>query len=123
VEHLLDVDPRVEPVPYLIVEVLASNIGRTATLVGDPPNIIIGTVVDELTFGDFIVNLTPPILAILLVSLALVWLVYARKLHTSDEDREQIMLLEADREITDRKIIVRGGAVVGVTVTFFFLQG
>src|SRR5918997_1446341 len=56
-----------DPIPFLIVEVLASNIGGTATLVGDPPNIIIGTVVEELTFMDFIVNLAPPIVVILLV--------------------------------------------------------
>src|ERR687889_444773 len=69
-----------DPFPFLIVEVLASNIGGTATLIGDPPNIIIGTEVDELSFMDFIVNLTPPIVVILLVSLGIVWLVHARKL-------------------------------------------
>ena len=111
-----------DPLPYLIVEVLASNIGGTATLVGDPPNIIIGTVVDELTFMDFIVNLAPPIAVILLVTLGIVWLVHARKLQTTDEDREQIMALDAASEIKDRSLLVRSSAVAGATVVGFFLQ-
>src|SRR5918995_2460887 len=111
-----------DPVPFLIVEVLASNIGGTATLVGDPPNIIIGTVVEELTFMDFIVNLAPPIIVILLVSLGIVWLAHARKLHTTEEDRKEIMALEAGEEIKDRTLLIRSGAVAGATVVGFFLQ-
>jgi Na+/H+ antiporter NhaD/arsenite permease-like protein len=111
-----------DPIPFLIVEVLASNIGGTATLVGDPPNIIIGTVVEELTFMDFIVNLVPPIIVILLVTLGLVWLVHGRKLHTSEEDRKGIMALQAAEEIEDRTLLVRAGAVCGATVIGFFLQ-
>ena len=111
-----------DPVPYLIVEVLASNIGGTSTLVGDPPNIIIGTVVDELTFMDFIVNLAPPILVILLVTLGIVWLVHARKLRPTEEDRKGIMALDATSEIKDRSLLVRAGVVVGATVVGFFLQ-
>ena len=111
-----------DPIPFLIVQVLASNIGGTATLVGDPPNIIIGTVVDELTFMDFIVNLAPPIVVILLVTLGIVWLVHARKLHTTEEDRKEIMALEAGEEIKDRSLLIRAGAVAGATVVGFFLQ-
>jgi len=111
-----------DPIPFLIVEVLASNIGGTATLVGDPPNIIIGTVVEELTFMDFIVNLAPPIVAILLVTLGLVWLVHGRKLRTTEEDRRGVMALEAGEEIEDRKLLVRAGAVCAATVVGFFLQ-
>src|ERR671917_233796 len=111
-----------DPIPFLIVEVLASNIGGTATLVGDPPNIIIGTVVEELTFMDFVVNLAPPIFAILIVTLGIVWLVHARKLHTTEEDREEIMALEAVEEIKDRTLLVRAGVVSGATVVGFFLQ-
>ncbi len=112
----------VDPVPFLIVEVIASNVGGTSTLVGDPPNIIIGTVVDELTFMDFIVNLAPPIFVILLVTLGIVWLLHARKLRTTEEDREQVMGLDAAAEIKDRTLLVRSGAVVGATVVGFFLQ-
>ncbi len=111
-----------DPIPFLIVEVLASNIGGTATLVGDPPNIIIGTVVDELTFMDFIVNLAPPIVVILLVTLGIIWLVHARKLHTTEEDRKEIMALEAGEEIKDRTLLIRAGAVAGATVVGFFFQ-
>src|SRR3712207_7359421 len=111
-----------DPVPYLIVEVIASNVGGTSTLVGDPPNIIIGTVVDELTFMDFVVNLAPPIFVILIVTLGIVWLVHARRLHTTEEDRKEIMALDAASEIKDRSLLIRSGSVMGLTVTGFFLQ-
>src|SRR5918993_4275308 len=112
-----------DPVPFLIVEVLASNIGGTATLIGDPPNIIIGTEVDELSFMDFIVNLAPPVVVILLVSLGIVWLVHARKLRISESDRKGIMSLDAASHIEDRRLLVRSSAVTGATVIGFFLQG
>jgi Na+/H+ antiporter NhaD/arsenite permease-like protein len=111
-----------DPVPYLIVEVLASNIGGTSTLIGDPPNIIIGTVVDELTFMDFIVNLAPPIFVILVATLGIVWLVHARRLRPTEEDRKGIMALDAASEIKDRSLLVRAGVVVAATVVGFFLQ-
>jgi len=111
-----------DPIPYLVVEVLASNIGGTATLVGDPPNIIIGTVVDELTFMDFIVNLAPPIFVILIVTLGIVWLVHARKLRTTEEDRKEIMALDAATEIKDRNLLIRSGSVMTLTVIGFFFQ-
>src|SRR5919107_4795196 len=71
---------------------------------------------------DFIVNLTPPILVILLVTLGIVWLAHARKLHTTEEDRNEIMALEAGEEIKDRTLLIRAGAVAGATVVGFFLQ-
>jgi Na+/H+ antiporter NhaD/arsenite permease-like protein len=112
-----------DPFPFLIVEVLASNIGGTATLIGDPPNIIIGTEVEELSFMDFIVNLAPPVVVILLVSLGIVWLVHARKLRISESDRKGIMELDAATQIEDRQLLVRSSAVTGATVLGFFLQG
>ena len=111
-----------DPIPFLVVEVLASNIGGTSTLIGDPPNIIIGTVVDELTFMDFIVNLTPPIALVLIATLGIVWLVYARWLDTSEEDVRQVMALDAASEIKDRSLLIRSSAVAGATVVGFFLQ-
>jgi Na+/H+ antiporter NhaD/arsenite permease-like protein len=103
--------------------VLASNIGGTATLIGDPPNIIIGTEVNELSFMDFIVNLAPPVVVILLVSLGIVWLVHARKLRISESDRKGIMGLDAATQIEDRRLLVRSSVVTGATVLGFFLQG
>ncbi len=112
-----------DPFPFLVVEVLASNIGGTATLIGDPPNIIIGTEVNELSFMDFIANLAPPIVVIMLVSLGIVWLVHARKLHISESDRKEIMALDAASQIEDHQLLVRSSAVTGATVLGFFLQG
>src|SRR5918992_615541 len=111
-----------DPFPFLIVEVLASNIGGTATLIGDPPNIIIGTEVPELSFMDFIVNLAPPIVVILLVTLGIVWLVHARRLRISESDRKGIMPLDVATQLEDRRLRVRSSAVPGSRVLGFFLQ-
>jgi Na+/H+ antiporter NhaD/arsenite permease-like protein len=110
-----------DPVPFLLVEVLASNIGGTSTLIGDPPNIIIGTATG-LSFMSFIVNLGPPVLVILLVTLAILWFVYGRKMRSSDEDRKEIMSMSAGSAITDRSLLKRSGAITGLTVFGFFLQ-
>jgi Na+/H+ antiporter NhaD/arsenite permease-like protein len=78
--------------------------------------------VDELTFLDFIVNLAPPIFVILIVTLGIVWLVHARKLRTTEEDRKEIMALDAASEIKDRSLLIRSGSIMTLTVIAFFLQ-
>ena len=104
--------------PYLIAEALASNIGGTATLIGDPPNIIIASRAD-LSFNDFLVNLAP-----LVVLLVAVFLLMCRFLFRSafryDPDRvAEVMALEEGEAITDRRMLVRCLAVlVGVTAGF-----
>ncbi len=110
-----------DPVPFLLVEVIASNIGGTATLVGDPPNIIIGTATG-LSFNSFIVNLGPPVVVILTVTLAVLWFVYGRKLRSSEETQREILALDPVATITDRSLLIRGGLVTGATVLGFFLQ-
>ena len=65
--------------PFLFAEVFASNIGGTATLIGDPPNIIIGSAAD-LSFNDFIVNLAPVIVIVMAVQLVLTHLIWGAKL-------------------------------------------
>lgn len=112
---------REDPLPFLLVEVLASNIGGTSTLIGDPPNIIIGTATG-LSFGSFIVNLGPPVAVVLLVTLGILWLVYGRSMTSSPERKKQILDLRADRELKDRGLLLRSGAITVATVVGFFLQ-
>jgi Na+/H+ antiporter NhaD/arsenite permease-like protein len=71
---------------------------------------------------SFIVNLGPPVLVILLVTLAILWFVYGRKMRSSDEDRKEIMSMSAGSAITDRSLLKRSGAITGLTVFGFFLQ-
>jgi Na+/H+ antiporter NhaD/arsenite permease-like protein len=109
-------------IPFLITEVLASNIGGTATLVGDPPNIIIGTSVEALSFTDFIVNLAPVVAIILTVTLGIIWLVYGRRLQSTEDDKQGIMSLDANSEVKDRSLLIRAGLVMALTVFAFFTE-
>ncbi|MEF3304692.1 ArsB/NhaD family transporter [Paenibacillus sp. GYB003] len=113
---------RVNPVPFLITQVLACNIGGAATLIGDPPNIMIGSAVKELTFMAFIVNLGPIIALIMAVHLPIfVWL-YRKRIRTTDELRQSIMRMDEKEVITDRALLVKCLTVLGVTIVGFFLH-
>ena len=80
---------KVSPFPYLISQIFASNIGGTATLIGDPPNILIGSAAG-LDFADFLVNLAPVVLVIMVVFLGILRLWFRRSLQ-DDEDRLDVM--------------------------------
>ncbi|KUL42816.1 SLC13 family permease [Streptomyces regalis] len=107
--------------PFLIAEVMASNIGGTATLVGDPPNIIIASRAG-LTFNDFLVHLAP-ISAILVVVFVLMCRVMFRKAFLYDEDRAaEIMELEEREAIRDPRLLVQGLIVLALVVAGFVLH-
>ncbi|WP_324790045.1 ArsB/NhaD family transporter [Streptomyces sp. H51] len=107
--------------PFLIAEVMASNIGGTATLVGDPPNIIIASRAG-LSFNDFLVHLAP-IVAVLLIALLLVCRVMFRETFRYDEDRAaEIMELEEREAIEDPRLLVQGLAVLALVVAGFVLH-
>jgi len=106
-------------VPFLILEAVASNIGGTATLVGDPPNVLIGSQT-HLTFNDFLIHLTPVVLVIGLVSLGLVYLVLRRALVVSEAARARIMAAQPERAITrPGRMILALGVFFLVLVGFF----
>jgi len=106
------------PVPYLIAEALASNIGGTATLIGDPPNIIIASR-GGLTFNDFLVNLAPIVIILLVVFIGLCRVLF-RSAFTYDPERVAALMALDEREtIKDRGLLVRSGIVlVAVMVGF-----
>ena len=106
------------PVPFLIAEALASNIGGTATLIGDPPNIIIASRAG-LTFNDFIVNLTPIIIILLVVFIGLCRVLF-RSAFTYDPERVAALMALDEREVLkDRPLLIRSGIVlVAVMVGF-----
>jgi len=79
-----------DPIPFLIAEIFASNIGGTSTLIGDPPNIMIGSAAG-LGFMDFIINLLPIIIVILIVTFILFWLIYGRKMTVKQEQIDEVM--------------------------------
>lgn len=108
-------------VPYLIAEVAASNIGGTATLVGDPPNIIIASRAG-LTFNDFLVHLAPVVLVLLVVFLGLCRLLFRRAFEVDPGLVEEIMSLNEREAIRDPRLLVQSLAVLAVVLAAFVLH-
>lgn len=113
---------RITPIPLVLVEVLASNIGGTATLIGDPPNIMIGTHRKELSFLDFIVNLAPVSLVTLLAVTAFLYLFFRRQLVVAPERAAEIQRLDAARDMRESPYVKRSLAVLLGTIIGFFLH-
>ncbi len=112
----------VSPIPFLMAETMASNIGGTATLIGDPPNLIIGSVA-RLNFLDFIVNLTPIIVVVMAIYCIILWMYYSKRMHVTVEKRALIMELDEKAAISDRVNLRRGGIVMLVTIVGFLVHG
>ncbi|HJV31957.1 MAG TPA: ArsB/NhaD family transporter [Bacillales bacterium] len=113
---------RVNPIPFLITEIIASNVGGTSTLIGDPPNIMIGSAVKELTFMQFIYNLTAISFFILLVNIAILTFIYRKQLRTSDELKANLMDMDEKEEITDKKLLIKCLIALIFTIFGFFLH-
>lgn len=112
----------VNPVPYLISEVLASNIGGTATLIGDPPNIMIGQSNKHLDFNAFIFHLSPVVALIMVVTLLILYFIYKRELVVNEEKQEEVMKLEASAYIKDRPLLIKSVSVLLLTILGFILH-
>lgn len=111
----------IDPVPLLITEILTSNIGGTATLIGDPPNIIIGSAAN-LSFLDFAFELAGIIILILLVSLAILMLMFKKKLKTSEEHKNNIKNIDNSKTITDYPLMRRSTIVLVLVILGFLLH-
>ena len=109
----------VPPVPFLIAEVLASNIGGAATLIGDPPNIIIASRGD-LSFNDFLFNMGPIVLLLLVVYLGLCRFLFRKAFLYDEEKVAAVMRLNEKEAIEDRPLLIKAGAVL-VLVTIGFV--
>lgn len=96
------------PVPFLITEVLTANIGGTATLIGDPPNIMIGGATN-LSFMDFLVNLGPVVVVIFIVVLFLLKFIYGSQLKISEENKAKIAEFDETKTITDPVLLKKAG--------------
>ncbi|GLZ12697.1 membrane protein [Actinomadura sp. NBRC 104425] len=109
------------PEPYLIAEVMASNIGGTATLVGDPPNIIIASR-GGLTFNDFLVHLAPFIVLLTAAFCLLCRWLFRSAFRYDPERASAVMALEEKEAITDRRLLAQSLAVLGVVIAAFVLH-
>ncbi|MBD3917495.1 ArsB/NhaD family transporter [Paenibacillus sp. PR3] len=112
----------VSPFPFLISQIVASNVGGTATLIGDPPNIMIGSAVKELTFMAFITNLAPIVVIVMASYIPLFVFMFRKQLQTSEERKRSIMELNVNGLITDSRLLVKCLSVLAVTIIGFFLH-
>jgi Na+/H+ antiporter NhaD/arsenite permease-like protein len=111
----------IPPIPLVLVQVLASNIGGTATLIGDPPNILIGSHRPELSFLDFIVNLAPVAIVTLVVASTLLAFVYRSQLRPAPERAREVESLDPASDLRKAAKVKRTLAVLlGTIVAFFF---
>ena len=111
----------VPPVPFLIAEVMASNIGGTATLIGDPPNIIIGSR-SGISFNEFLVNLGPLIAILIVVFVALCRVMFRRAFRFDSERADRVMALNEKEAIRDPKLLIKSGAVMVLVLAGFVLH-
>ncbi len=113
------------PMPFLIAEIFASNIGGAATLIGDPPNIMIGSAAG-LTFNEFIVNMAPMMVINLAVVMGMLALIYRKDLHVSPDEREGIEKTFAElkeREaIRDWPLFKKSVIVIALVIGMFFVH-
>ena len=112
----------VSPVPFLIAMILASNIGGTATLVGDPPNILIGSAAG-IDFITFAANLAPIALFILVVFIGLAWFLFRRDLKDITNDMSSLESMDASELITNRPLLRKALIVLAGVILGFLLHG
>lgn len=108
----------IDPMPYLLTEIFSSNIGGTATLIGDPPNIIIGSAAG-FSFMDFINNLTLPVAEIMVLVLILLTVIFRKKLHADADKMAEVANLDNSKTITDKNLMVRSMIVLGLVILGF----
>ena len=110
------------PIPFLLTQVMASNIGGASTLIGDPPNILIGSAAG-LTFADFVVNMTPIVLISLPVVLGILYLMFRKDLGGGDDAEAVIANMDAAGSIRDGVLLRRSLIILGLVIVAFFLHG
>lgn len=107
--------------PFLVAQILSSNIGGTATLIGDPPNIMIGSAVPELDFMSFITNLGGVCIVIFIITMAILITIYRKKLTTTPELQAKIMQMNEKKELRDTTLLKKCLIVLTLTIlTFMF---
>ena len=116
---------RITPLPFLIAEIFASNIGGAATLIGDPPNIMIGSAAG-LTFNEFIINMGPIMVVDLVVVMGMLFLIYRKQLFVSAAGQEGIATTLADlneqEAIRDRSLFRKSVVIIALVVGMFFIH-
>jgi len=112
---------QIPPYPFLFAEVVASNIGGSATLIGDPPNIMIGSIAG-LSFNAFLLNVAPAAAAVLVAQVLMTHLVWGRATHARAENRLRVMRMNASEAIVDRPLLIQSVVVLAFVVAALILE-
>lgn len=106
------------PIPFIMSEVLLSNIGGSSTLIGDPPNILIGSA-SGFGFNDFLINMMPVVILVVIANLLVLKIAYKKKLSSSEESRNAIMKMDESLLIKDKSLLIKSVIVLIITITGF----
>ena len=109
---------RINPIPFFMTQIMASNIGGTATLIGDPPKIMIGSAAG-LSFTDFITNTGVAVLFVLAATIVCFYFIYGRKLHVEPEAMDSILQLDENKAIKDRSLLIKSVVMILLVVFGF----
>ena len=112
---------KINPIPFLITQAIASNIGGTATLIGDPPNIMVGSAAG-FSFSDFLTNLGPIIIVMLPISIWMMSIMFKNDLQLPQEAQEGISKLTLDGIITDKPLMIKAIAIIGIVIIGFIFH-
>ena len=111
----------INPVPFLMTQILASNVGGTATLIGDPPNIMIGSAAN-LSFVDFLKNTGVAVVLVIVFMIVMMRFVYKKEIEVEGLDTSKIMNLDPDKSITDKPLLIKGIVVIALVILGFILH-
>ncbi len=111
----------INPVPYLIMEILICNIGGASTLVGDPPNIMIGVAAD-ISFNEFLVHITPIIIVLLIITIIYLKFCFRKHLHVDEQYKQKLMDIDANEYIQDTELAKKSIFAFALTLLGFFLH-
>ena len=109
------------PVPYIMTQILASDLGGTGTLIGDPPNIMIGSATG-LTFGDFLVNDGLIVIVVLAATIAAFYFIYGKELNATPEAMAKVMAMDEKSLIRDKKLLIKSIVMIVLIVAGFMLH-
>ncbi|MDD2774723.1 MAG: ArsB/NhaD family transporter [Gallionella sp.] len=119
---LITEELKIKPYPYLFAVIFMSNIGGTATLIGDPPNIMIGSAAN-LSFNDFLLHLTPIIPLVAIATLLPIWWIWRKDFVATAEDRERVMRFNEIEAITDWKLLKQALLIFSLVIVGFMMHG
>lgn len=111
----------INPYPFLAMQIISSNIGGAATLIGDPPNIMIGSAA-KLTFMDFIINVAPIIPLIMITTIIPLWFIYGKEMKVEERLKAGIMKFDEREAIKDVSLLKKSLAVLGIVMIGFIFQ-